>query len=114
MNVQITAYIAGRVIGRMPDIAPAAGDLEDLVQTVIDELAECGERFTFERVDGQPINEDWDEATAYHVESLDAWDEFDMAGQEPAEYVTRRWVLVAEQTRTLPATEPAQTEQLPL
>lgn len=110
----IASFIAGRVIGRMPDVAPGAAEMEDLVAAVIDELAQVAERFTFERVDGQPINEDWDEATAYHVESLHEWDAINVDDQEPTEYALRHWVLVAESTRTLPTPDPGQSEQLPL
>jgi len=114
VKVEVLPYIAGRVIARMPDVAPGLVEMEDLVGAVIDELAKCGERFTFERTDGQPINEDWDEATAYHVTSIDAWDEFTDSDLEPAEYVIRRWLCVTEVTRNLPAEDPAQIEQLPL
>jgi hypothetical protein len=98
----VAAFIAGRVIGRMPDLAPGASEMEDLVGAVIDELAQVGERFTLERADGQPMDEDYDEATAYHVAAIDAWDEINLEGVEPAEFVIRRWVLVAEDCRGLP------------
>lgn len=114
MKVEVLPYIAGRVIARMPHVAPGLSEMEDLVGAVIDELAQCGERFTFERTDGQPINEDWDEATAYHVTSIDDWDEFSDSDLEPAEYVIRRWLCVAESARSLPTAAPAQSEQLPL
>ena len=114
VNVEVLPYIAGRVIARMPDAAPGLSEMEDLVGAVIDELAKCGERFTFERVDGQPLREDWDEATAYHVSSFDDWDEFIESDLEPAEYVLRRWICVAESSRSLPDNTPAQAEQLPL
>lgn len=114
MMIDTAIYLAGRYSAEHPDAPLSVTEVEDLIRWVIDTLgATGGERFTFERADGQPINEDWDEATAYHIESLDEWDAIDVDSLEPAEYVTRRWVLVAERQRTLPADAP-QSEQLPL
>lgn len=115
MNVDAAIYLSGRHAAERPDSPFSVTEVEDLIRWTLDTLgAHFGERFTFERADGQPINEDWDEATAYHVTSLDDWDEIDLAGHDPEVYVLRRWVLVAERERTLPASAPTQTEALPL